>query len=548
MKFRTALLGLALALAAVAGHSQKTQESAWDAYVRQNPRAVDDDAIGLLERRILDALTPEQASAFFAGADPTDIVLAEGETLADFIAATLSGAPGMVYVPVNLCRLFATFQQTAPVAGLMAIDETREYVARGSGTAHTDQGGEVDCLIPTEAAAIVMHVRVVSSALGAAGRLKMWPSHVPEPPQLTFDYEPTSSHARFNHLVVQELCPVGTCPTGEFKVKTAMAAAHVRGDVVGYFRPIETTDLPGGAGSGLDADTLDGIDSTGFALDPHTHAGEDVTSGTVADARIDAAIARDTEVFGIVLTNDGAGSMLDSDKLDGRDSLDLMLQVDNCLTVSPSCPAAAAEALAARCWQTISAALGEIGTGLPAATAMNKYLIKVGPGIYPEQVTMKEYVDIEGAGEKPTTITNASSPTLAGADNAELRHLTVENTGGGQAIQNSGVSPMLTHVTARATGAGAPIAIKNGMGAAPMLTHVTTSSDGDGVENDGATATIRDSVLGGTTNGIENVTATANIVNAQIVGGATDGGTGATFTCLGAYDGTFTELDANCQP
>ena len=33
----------------------------------------------------------------------------------------------------------------------MAADEIREFVARGAGTAHTDQGGVVDCGIPTEA-------------------------------------------------------------------------------------------------------------------------------------------------------------------------------------------------------------------------------------------------------------------------------------------------------------------------------------------------------------------------------------------------------------
>jgi len=77
-----------------------------------------------------------------------------------------------------------------------------------------------------------------------------------------------------------------------------------------------------------DADTLDGLDSTDFALAGHNHdaayaplvhvhAGEDITSGTVAEARIDAAITRDTEVFGIVLAADGTGSGLDADLLDG---------------------------------------------------------------------------------------------------------------------------------------------------------------------------------------------------------------------------------------
>lgn len=73
-----------------------------------------------------------------------------------------------------------------------------------------------------------------------------------------------------------------------------------------------------GAGSGLDADLLDGLSSAAFATAVHVHAGEDITSGTVADARIASTITRDSEVFGIVLAADGSGSGLDADLLDGQ--------------------------------------------------------------------------------------------------------------------------------------------------------------------------------------------------------------------------------------
>jgi hypothetical protein len=55
-----------------------------------------------------------------------------------------------------------------------------------------------------------------------------------------------------------------------------------------------------GTGSSLDADLFDGLDSTAFATASHAHAGEDITSGIVADARIDALIARDSEVVPLV--------------------------------------------------------------------------------------------------------------------------------------------------------------------------------------------------------------------------------------------------------
>jgi hypothetical protein len=75
-----------------------------------------------------------------------------------------------------------------------------------------------------------------------------------------------------------------------------------------------------GSGSGLDADLLDGQSSAAFASSSHVHSGADITTGTVAEARIDALLARDAEVFGIVTSNDGAGSTLDADLLDGMSS------------------------------------------------------------------------------------------------------------------------------------------------------------------------------------------------------------------------------------
>jgi hypothetical protein len=62
---------------------------------------------------------------------------------------------------------------------------------------------------------------------------------------------------------------------------------------------------------------LDGLDSTDFASSSHSHSGADITTGTVAEARIDALLARDSEVFGIVTAADGSASGLDADLLDG---------------------------------------------------------------------------------------------------------------------------------------------------------------------------------------------------------------------------------------
>jgi hypothetical protein len=102
-----------------------------------------------------------------------------------------------------------------------------------------------------------------------------------------------------------------------------------------------------GPGSDLDADLLDGKDSTDFAAAGHNHdasqivsgelpdervsdaititgdgavAGEAVKTGTVADVRLSSNVTLDPEVIGIVLNHDGSGSSLDADVLDGKNS------------------------------------------------------------------------------------------------------------------------------------------------------------------------------------------------------------------------------------
>jgi hypothetical protein len=124
-------------------------------------------------------------------------------------------------------------------------------------------------------------------------------------------------------------------------------------------------------------------------------------------------------------------------------------------------------------------------------SATNKYLVWVGPGTYTETVTMKQWVDIEGAGEKVTKITFTGTAgaapelintgTVVGASNAELRSLTVENTGGGNnygvAIFNSNTSPSLLNITATASGAGGNFGIRN-IGSSSSINNVTVTASG----------------------------------------------------------------------
>jgi hypothetical protein len=134
----------------------------------------------------------------------------------------------------------------------------------------------------------------------------------------------------------------------------------------------------------------------------------------------------------------------------------------------------------------------------------NPYLIKLGPGIFDLGTTglqMKEYVSIEGSGEMATKITSAvnsvSSATVMGADNAELRFLTVENTGVGVgnriALLNSSVSPSLTHITVTSLGGtNSNYGVRNLDSSSPKMTNVTVTASGGtysyGVYNDNASS------------------------------------------------------------
>lgn len=138
-----------------------------------------------------------------------------------------------------------------------------------------------------------------------------------------------------------------------------------------------------------------------------------------------------------------AGSAVDSAALDGLPASAFEQRYANTIIVAQS----------GGDFTTISAALASISD----ASAGNPYLIKIMPGVYSERVTMKSYVDIEGSGELTTKITapgfaDYTIGTVAGASNAELRHITVENTGSAAYAIAIRDAPRLAFVTILASG------------------------------------------------------------------------------------------------
>ncbi len=63
-----------------------------------------------------------------------------------------------------------------------------------------------------------------------------------------------------------------------------------------------------------------------------------------------------------------------------------------------------------------------INAAAAVATGTQRYLVKVAPGTYNEQITLKDFVDVEGSGRRATQIRwSAGWPTLTTGANAELR-------------------------------------------------------------------------------------------------------------------------------
>ena len=157
--------------------------------------------------------------------------------------------------------------------------------------------------------------------------------------------------------------------------------------------------------------------------------------------------------------------------------------------------------------------------GTPSAT--NTCILKIMPGVYDvgtSTVLMQNYIDIEGSGEGTTTITGNVATGTAGVVNgasiAEIRFITVKNTGGGtsaMAIYNSGAAVKITNVTAMASGATYNYAVYSESSSSPLMLNVTASASG----GTGSYAIMNSSASVAT---LTNVTATASGASGSNIG------------------------------
>jgi hypothetical protein len=187
-----------------------------------------------------------------------------------------------------------------------------------------------------------------------------------------------------------------------------------------------------------------------------------------------------------------AGSKVaDSEKLDGIDSSGFAAAYKRTVVVSP----------VGTDTQNGQALLDAI-TDITDASSSKPYLVHIEPATYDlgnGSLGMKPFVDIEGSGELNTVITSVVTDqggcsqqppgTVNGADDAEMRFLTVRNTGttaSGEchaAISNNSASPRLTHLTAQSTGEGngQAIAVVD-HNSSPTMIDVTATASGDSNE------------------------------------------------------------------
>jgi hypothetical protein len=238
-----------------------------------------------------------------------------------------------------------------------------------------------------------------------------------------------------------------------------------------------------GASSGLDADTVDGQQAA--TLEESAEIDVDVAAhAAVSDAHHERYT--DGEAWAAALANDGTGSGLDADTVDGLHASELGTHYQNVVVVAKS----------GGDYASVQAAIDSVTD----AAAGNPYLVWVAPGVYSETVTMKPYVHLQGAGQEATIITSTcgsttwplAEGTVRLASDVSLRDLTVGNGGSSSShvalVATAGTTrTLVAKVAARVVGAGENhIAIRlSGNGTGVTLESVTALAEHGGNLNFG---------------------------------------------------------------
>lgn len=203
--------------------------------------------------------------------------------------------------------------------------------------------------------------------------------------------------------------------------------------------------------------------------------------------------------------------------------------------------------------------------GISDASASKPYLVFIEPGTYDlgtSSLTMQEYVDIEGSGEGVTTIKSAtflsSTGVIIGADNTELRNLTIDGDSVGSFMIGyylTAGAPVISDVTCTATGGSIGSTCFDIQGGSPILRHISIDMDDSsgGVQKpvhlaSGASASLIKSsirsVNAANSWGMSNSGGTANVYDSTFVVTGTGGPKGF-YGTSGTYNIYNTSLDVS---
>jgi hypothetical protein len=267
-------------------------------------------------------------------------------------------------------------------------------------------------------------------------------------------------------------------------------------------------------------------------------------AGTALDLKVGSGPAAGKTTPPMKVDSQAVVTNLNSDELDGKDQSAFASAYKRTVVVSP----------VGTDTQNGTALLNALAS-ITDASAAKPYLLKIEPGVYDlgssGSLEMKEHVDIEGSGELTTVITSSVTQgpgsdtacpigTVAGANDTELRFLTVRNTGTGFcniAIRNESVSPLLTHVAVESTGVqGADtgyFGVYNWI-ACPTISDATVTSSGFGVystgPSTGCSVLIKQSKISSVDHAVRQNPGISYVAHTQLVG------TTSGVRCFNSYD------------
>ena len=352
--------------------------------------------------------------------------------------------------------------------------------------------------IPTDALSVTANLVAVNPS--GPGYLTVYPCGFDKPLAAALNYMPGVNNA--NEFSV----PIGEY--GDICIY-AYAETDIVVDIYGYYIAGSGTEGPQGPAGPAGPEGPVGTGITVKGTLPNNAAGPPSFSGTdTGDVWID--VNNEAWVWTEDDAWDDAGNIQGPAGADGADGQD---------AVSPAQVVWVAQS--GGDFTKLSDALASITD----ASATKPYVIKIAPGTYTEtaNVEMKNFVDVEGSGQGVTAIecacsngNNATAAVIsAGQITAEIRHLTINNTGGGvnsiglftedvdafsmlhvtataggskynSGVKNRKSSPMMNNVTATATGGNSSYGVYN-YESSPMMNNVTaTATDGNtsyGVNN-----------------------------------------------------------------